>query len=338
MYERKTTLGEFIIQEQKKSPNASGDLTKILSSIKLAAKEVNYLINRGRLENIFGTLGKNIQGEQQTKLDVLANQIFIESLKARREVCAIGSEEMENIIKFSGNEHNESKYIVLIDPLDGSSNIDVNVSVGTIFSIYNRITPKKGKVTTADFLQKGREQVVAGYVLYGSSSMLVLTSGKGVNGFTLDPKIGSFFLSHPNIKIPKSGKIYSVNEGNYVHFPQGVKNLLKHYQKKDETLKLPLTSRYIGSLVSDFHRNMIKGGIYLYPEGTLSPQGKLRLLYECNPIAFIAEQAGGLATNGVIPILDIQPSELHQRTPFFAGSKDLVEEAHTFIKNSLKIT
>ncbi|NQV77942.1 MAG: class 1 fructose-bisphosphatase, partial [Lutibacter sp.] len=221
------------------------------------------------------------------------------------------------------------KYIVLMDPLDGSSNIDVNVSVGTIFSIYRRVTPIGSPVEKEDFLQRGNQQVAAGYVVYGTSTMLVLTSGHGVNGFTLNPAIGSFYLSHPNMSYPEIGKIYSINEGNYVHFPQGVKDYLKYCQEEKENR--PYTSRYIGSLVSDFHRNMIKGGIYLYPTSTKSPQGKLRLLYECNPMAFIAEQAHGKASDGYMRILDIKPSELHQRVPFFCGSKTMVDKVEEFM-------
>lgn len=320
------TLEEFIIKEQELFPNSRGDLTKVLSSIDLAAKKVNYHINRAGLEDIFQPTGNiNIQEEEQTRLDVLANKIFIDSFKARGEVSGVGSEEMEEVAIFS-NPHikNGSKYVVLIDPLDGSKNIDVNVSVGTIFSICKRLS-MNGETHIEDFLQKGRNQVAAGYILYGSSTMMVLTTGNGVNGFTLDPNIGSFILSHPNIQIPTEGRIYSINEGNYAKFPQGVKNLLKFYQQKDENKKLPLTSRYIGSLVSDFHRNMLKGGIYIYPTGTDLPNGKLRLLYECNPIAYIAEQAGGLATDGEVAILDKQPKELHERTPFFVGSSQLIE-------------
>jgi fructose-1,6-bisphosphatase I len=220
----------------------------------------------------------------------------------------------------------------MLDPLDGSSNIDVNVSVGTIFSIYRRVTPEGSPATLEDFLQPGHKQVASGYVVYGSSTMLVYTTGRGVNGFTLDPSIGTFYLSHPNMQFPQSGVIYSINEGNYVHFPQGVKKYIKWCQELDVATKRPYTSRYIGSLVSDFHRNMLKGGIYIYPKGTLSPNGKLRLLYECNPLAFIAEQAGGKATNGFTRILDLQPDALHQRVPLFIGSKQMVEQAEAFMQ------
>jgi len=216
--------------------------------------------------------------------------------------------------------------VVLMDPLDGSSNIDVNVSVGTIFSIYRRVTPVGTPVQLADFLQPGHRQVAAGYIIYGSSTMLVYSTGQGVNGFTLDPSIGCFYLSHPEIRIPASGRTYSVNEGNYLKFPAGVKHYLKYCQAEDEASSRPYTSRYIGSLVSDFHRNLLKGGIYMYPSGTSAPQGKLRLLYECNPLAFLVEQAGGVASDGFRRILELEPTTLHQRSPFFVGSPRMVEQ------------
>ena len=248
----------------------------------------------------------------------------------REIVCGIASEEEDEYVTINGKHGtNQNKYVVLIDPLDGSSNIDVNVSVGTIFSIYRRVTPVGTPVQEIDFLQPGSQQVAAGYVVYGTSTMLVYTSGHGVNGFTLNPAIGSFILSHPNMTFTKNGKIYSINEGNYVHFPKGVKNYLKYCQEEKENR--PYTSRYIGSLVSDFHRNMIKGGIYLYPTSSIGPKGKLRLLYECNPMAFLAEQAKGKATDGYRRILDIKPTELHQRVPFFCGSMNMVEKAEEFM-------
>ena len=332
------SLGEFIIQEQEKFPNASGDLSKILSSIKAAAKRVNYRILQASLHGNapLENQKSNIHGENQTSLDVYADRIFIDSSQARREVCALGSEEQDDWIHFSDPEHNQSKYVLLIDPLDGSSNVDVNVSVGTIFSIYKRTSPLGGPAQEQDVLQSGRQQIAAGYILYGSSTMLVMTTGNGVNGFTLDPAMGSFYLSHPNLKYPKSGRIYSVNEGTYEHFPSGIKRLIKHYQTEDPTTNRPYTSRYIGSLVADFHRNLLKGGIYMYPQGTKAPEGKLRLQYECNPIAFLAEQAGGMATDGYRPILDLKPEELHQRTPFFVGNTEMMEELHQFISKAEK--
>lgn len=330
--EKGQTLGEFIIENQKDFKFSSGELTRLLSSIKLASKIVNQKVNQAGLTDILGTLGKqNVQGETQQKLDVFANEVFIRTLSQREVVCGIASEENDDFIEIKSCINSEmSKYVVLIDPLDGSSNIDVNVSVGTIFSIYRRITPAGTPVQLEDFLQPGNAQVAAGYVVYGSSTMLIFTTGNGVNGFTLNPSIGTYYLSHPNLKIPEQGQIYSVNEGNYAHFPQGVKDYLKYCQADED--ERPYTSRYIGSLCADFHRNMIKGGIYIYPSGTTSPNGKLRLLYECNPIALLTEQAGGKASDGFNRILDLQPQELHQRVPFFCGSKKMVEKAEEFMK------
>lgn len=333
MVRRPTTLGEFIVEKQSEFPYASGDLTHLLTSIRLAAKVVNREINKAGLADILGAIGtENIQGEQQMKLDVYADETFISALKSMGEVCGVGSEENDDYIVFDDELHSNSKYVVLMDPLDGSSNIDVNVSVGTIFSIYRRVSPSGGPATLEDFLQPGSEQVAAGYVVYGSSTMLVYTTGHGVNGFTLDPSIGVFCLSHPNMTIPETGNIYSINEGNYVHFPEGVKQYIKYCQDINEEENRPYTSRYIGSLVSDFHRNLLKGGIYIYPKGTKAPNGKLRLLYECNPLAYIAEQAGGVASDGYKRILDVQPTELHQRVPFFIGSKKMVDRAEEFLK------
>lgn len=329
---RPTTLGEFLVENQEKFPYATGELSQLLSSIRLASKVVNREINKAGLADILGHAGsENIQGENQMKLDVFANDTFIRTLRSMGEVCGVASEELEDYISFDDNMHSSSKYIVLIDPLDGSSNIDVNVSVGTIFSIYRRISKPGNPSDLSDFLQPGNMQVAAGYIVYGSSTMLVFTTGHGVNGFTLDPSIGTYCLSHPNMKIPEKGKIYSINEGNYVHFPSGVKKYLKFCQALDIQSDRPYTSRYIGSLVCDLHRNILKGGIYIYPTGTLSPNGKLRLLYECNPLAFIVEQAGGRATNGEQRILDIKPTELHQRVPYFAGSTAMVLEAESFL-------
>lgn len=329
------TLGEFIIENQSAFKYSSGELSSLINSIRLAAKVVNHEVNKAGLVDILGNAGEiNVQGENQQKLDVYANQVFIQTLINRNIVCGIASEEEDDFIAInSQDENHQNKYVVLIDPLDGSSNIDVNVSVGTIFSIYRRITPVGTPVILKDFLQKGNQQVAAGYVIYGTSTMLVYTTGAGVNGFTLNPAIGTFYLSHLNMKFPKDGKIYSVNEGNYIHFPQGVKNYIKYCQMEEGDR--PYTSRYIGSLVSDFHRNMIKGGIYLYPKSSQNEAGKLRLLYECNPMAFIAEQAGGKASNGFTRILDIEPTELHQRVPFFCGSKNMVEKAEEFMVKSM---
>ena len=332
MSQKNQTLGEFIIENQSSFKYTSGELSRLINSIRLAAKVVNYEVNKAGLVDILGTSGDtNTQGENQQKLDVYANEKFIQMLTNRNIVCGIASEEEEDYIAINSYDKNhQNKYVVLIDPLDGSSNIDVNVSVGTIFSIYRRITPIGTPVTIDDFLQKGKEQVAAGYIIYGTSTMLVYTTGDGVNGFTLNPAIGTFYLSHPNMTFPKSGKIYSVNEGHYVHFPQGIKDYIKFCQQEENDR--PYTSRYIGSLVSDFHRNMIKGGIYLYPQSKAHPNGKLRLLYECNPMAFLAEQASGKASDGSQRIMDIEPTELHQRSPFVCGSSLMVDDVEAFLR------
>ncbi len=328
---KNVTLGEFIIENQSSFPYSTGELSKLINALRLAAKVVNHEVNKAGLVDIIGNVGEtNIQGEEQQKLDVFANDKFIQSLINREIVCGIASEEADDFISINSNdERNQNKYVVLIDPLDGSSNIDVNVSVGTIFSIYRRITPLGTPVTMEDFLQPGKDQVAAGYIVYGTSTMLVYTTGHGVNGFTLNPAIGTFYLSHPDMQFPETGNIYSVNEGNYIHFHQGVKDYIKYCQKEEDDR--PYTSRYIGSLVSDFHRNMIKGGIYMYPKSSITEEGKLRLLYECNPMAFIAEQANGLAIGGRNRILDIKPQELHQRIPFFCGSRKMVEKLQEFL-------
>ena len=332
MTNKNQTLGEFIIENQKSHQYSSGELSSLINSIRLAAKVVNFQVNKAGLVDIIGDSNTiNTQGEEQQKLDFYANDIFINALRNRNIVCGIASEEEEDFISINSlDECNNNKYVVLIDPLDGSSNIDVNVSVGTIFSIYKRVSETGAKVELKDFLQKGNKQVAAGYIIYGTSTMLVYTTGYGVNGFTLNPAIGSFYLSHPEIKFPENGNIYSINEGNYLQFPKGVKKYIKYCQ--DETNKVAYTSRYIGSLVSDFHRNMIKGGIYMYPNTSKDPNGKLRLLYECNPMAYIAEQSGGKASDGYTRILDIKPTELHQRVPFFCGSKNMVTKAESFMK------
>lgn len=265
------------------------------------------------------------------KLDLFANEKLKAALKARGEVAGIASEEEDEIVIFEGERAEKAKYVVLMDPLDGSSNIDVNVSVGTIFSIYRRITPLGQSVTEDDFLQPGHKQVAAGYIVYGSSTMLVYTTGHGVHAFTYDPSLGVFCLSHEKVRFPEKGNMYSINEGNYIKFPQGVKKYIKYCQEQDESTQRPYTSRYIGSLVADFHRNLLKGGIYLYPSTASYPQGKLRLLYECNPMAFLAEQAGGKASDGKNRILDIIPNKLHQRAPFFVGTESMVNDVERFL-------
>ena len=331
MAKKNQTLGEFIIENQSDFQYSSGELSRLLNSIRLAAKVVNHEVNKAGLVDITGAAGDtNIQGEDQQKLDVYANDVFIQTMTDRNIVCGIASEEEDDFITInSQDELHQNKYVVLIDPLDGSSNIDVNVSVGTIFSIFRRVTPVGTPVELKDFLQTGDQQVAAGYVVYGTSTMLVYTTGKGVNGFTLNPALGSWYLSHPNMQFPEDGQIYSINEGNYFDFPEGIKKYIKYCQSEEEDR--PYTSRYIGSLVSDFHRNMIKGGIYMYPKSTKNPKGKLRLLYECSPMAFIAEQANGVASDGYKRIMEIMPTELHQRVPFICGSKNMVEKAEEFM-------
>ncbi|EGR4434101.1 class 1 fructose-bisphosphatase [Vibrio cholerae] len=327
------TLGEFIVEKQHDFPHASGELSSLLASIRLAAKIVNREINKAGLADIIGASGNdNIQGEEQQKLDLYANEKFKAALEARDQVCGVASEEEDEAVAFSKELNKNAKYVVLMDPLDGSSNIDVNVSVGTIFSIYRRVSPVGTPPTQEDFLQPGNKQVAAGYVIYGSSTMLVYTTGNGVNGFTYDPSLGTFYLSHENMRIPENGKIYSINEGNYIRFPTGVKKYIKFCQENVPEEGRPYTSRYIGSLVADFHRNLLKGGIYLYPSTQSHPNGKLRLLYECNPMAFLIEQAGGLASDGAHRIMDIKPTELHQRVPFFVGSKNMVHKVETFLE------
>jgi len=328
---RAITLGQFIIEKQSDFPYAKGELSRLLRDIGIAAKIVNREVNKAGLVDILGDYGStNVQGESVKKLDVFANEQFISALRYGGECCAVASEENEDMVHIDGEVSKNAKYVIAIDTLDGSSNIDVNVSIGTIFSIYRR-TSLSGTVELNDFMQKGTEQVAAGYVTYGSSTMLVYTTGRGVNGFTLDPSIGEFCLSHPEIRIPKTGNIYSINEGYYVHFPEGVKKYIKYCQVEDTISGRPYSSRYIGSLVADFHRNLLKGGIYIYPSTAKSPKGKLRLLYECNPLAFIVEQAGGRASDGFRRILDLQPKSLHQRTPIFIGSPEMVRGAEEFM-------
>ena len=327
-------LNEFIIQQQQTDyPAAGGNFSRLLHHIGIAAKKVNREVNKAGLIDILGKAGtENVQGEEQQKLDIYANETFMAELQASGECCGIASEENEDLTTFHEGLCSTAKYIVCMDPLDGSSNIDVNVSVGTIFSIYRRKSPIGTPATREDFLQKGTDMVAAGYVIYGSSTVLVYTAGNGVKGFTLDPSIGEFCLSHPNIKTPRSGKIYSINEGYYEKFPMGVKKYIKYCQEKDTATNRPYTSRYIGSLVADFHRNMLKGGLFIYPPTDSHPNGKLRLLYECNPIAFIAEQAGGAAFSDSRRTLDLQPETIHQRVPFYVGSPEMVSKLQEFLK------
>ena len=316
------TLSQFIAEEQAKHPESSGNLSRIFRDIKLAAKIVNRDVRKAGLVDILGEHGTmNIQGEEVKKLDVIANDIFIDSLSQSGDICAILSEEEDDFRPVNTPAGKQGKYIIAIDPMDGSSNIDANVTIGTIFSIWKRKSLLGSEVTLEDCLQAGNEQVAAGYVVYGSSTMLVYTTGSGVNGFTLDVSIGDFCLSHPNMTTPPMGQICSINSGNYRSFSEGMQEYIDYTNNKG------YTGRYIGSFVADFHRNMVKGGIYLYPATEKAPNGKLRLLYECNPMAFLIEQAGGIATTGEIRVLDIQPTELHQRIPLIIGSKDMVKEA-----------
>ncbi len=325
------TLGQFIIEKQADFPYSKGELSRLLRDIGIASKIINREVNKAGLADILGEVGEvNVQGEQVKKLDMYANEQLIAALSIGGECCAIASEENEDIILVNNAQSSNAKYVVAFDPLDGSSNIDANVSVGTIFSIYRRVS-LSGPGKVEDFLQRGTEQVAAGYVIYGSSTMLVYTTGKGVNGFTLDPSIGEFCLSHPNMKIPKTGKTYSMNEGNYVHFPDGVKKYIKWCQEEDSVSHRPYSSRYIGSAVADIHRNLLYGGVFIYPTTSKSPKGKLRLLYECNPLAFITEQAGGRATDGFNRIMELESTALHQRTPLFIGSTEMVEKAESFL-------
>ena len=323
-----TTLSEFIIDRQADFMYASGDLSRLLSDIGIASKIVNQQVNKAGLEDILGAHGTtNVQGETQQKLDVFADEVFINAFQNGGQVCGIASEENDKYVAFDKDLCRKGKYVVLFDPLDGSSNIDVNVSIGTIFSIFRRTSSIGDLSNVNDFMQAGVEQVAAGYVIYGSSTMLVYTTGYGVNGFTLEPSIGEFCLSHPNMQTPEDGKVYSINEGNLSLCDDVVKEYVEYCKGVDKKSGRPYSARYIGSLVADFHRNLIKGGIYIYPATKNAPQGKLRLLYEASPLAFIVEQAGGVATDGVNRIMEIKPTELHQRCPLFIGSKKMVERA-----------
>ncbi len=327
-----TTLGQFIIERQADFPYAKGELSRLLRDIGIASKVVNREVNKAGLVDILGEHGTtNVQGERVKKLDVYANEQFISALASGGETSAIASEENDDLVPITTKVSKDAKYVVCVDPLDGSSNIDVNVSIGTIFSIYRR-TDTNGPPVEGDLLQRGTEQVAAGYVIYGSSTMLVYTTRRGVNGFTLDPSIGEFCLSHPDMKCPETGPLYSINEGNYARFPDGVKQYIRYCQVEDAATGRPYSSRYIGSLVADFHRNLLKGGIFIYPSTAKSPNGKLRLLYECNPLAFIIEEAGGKASDGQRRILELTPTSLHQRTPLFIGSTHMVTKAEEFMR------
>ena len=327
------TLDEFTIREMRAFPKATGELAGLLRDIGLAAKRVNVEVNKAGLVDILGDTGNvNVQGEEVKMLDEFANDQFTGVLRHGISCAGIASEELDDVVIFNDDISRNSKYICMYDPLDGSSNIDVNVSIGTIFSIYRRVTEKGTPVNIKDFLQAGIRQVAAGYVIYGSSTILVYATKRGVNGFTLDQSIGEFCLSHPDIKCPENGKMYSVNHGNYYGYSEQVKSYIEVCQRKNKTNGGPYTQRYIGSMVSDVHRNLIRGGIFLYPGTKEKPNGKLRLLYECNPLAYILEVAGGKATDGKQRILEKVPTELHQRTPFFIGSKKMMEELEEYLR------
>ena len=326
------TLDEFTIQELRAFPKATGELSGLLRDIGLAAKRIKVEVNKAGLVDILGDYGTvNIQDEEVKKLDILANDQLMGVLRHGISCAGIGSEELDDIVVFDDPVSNNAKYVCLFDPLDGSSNIDVNVSIGTIFSIYRRVSELGKPATKEDFLQPGNKQVAAGYIIYGSSTMFVYATKRGVNGFTLDQSIGEYLLSHPDIKCPETGKFYSVNHGHFFRYDTDVKLYIDACQRKVKETGGPYTQRYIGSMVADVHRNLIKGGIFMYPGTTDKPKGKLRLLYECNPFAYIVEKAGGKATNGKMRILDIQPTELHQRTPFYVGSVKMMEELETYL-------
>ena len=325
------TLGEFIIENQSAFKYSSGELSSLINSIRLAAKVVNHEVNKAGLVDIIGFTGdNNVHGEQVKKLDMLAHDMLIKAMDHGGHLCVMASEEEEDIIQIP-KKFNIGKYVLLFDPLDGSSNIDANISIGTIFSIYRRISRDGTPGTMEDCLQPGINQVAAGYIVYGSSTMLVYTAGAGVHGFTLDPAFGEFLLSHSNIQTPKKSKIYSINEGNYLYWHPGLKKYIKYLQEEDKATNRPFSSRYIGSMVADIHRNLLYGGIFMYPSDSRNPNGKLRLQYECNPMAFIVEQAGGRATNGKKRIMEIQPEKLHQRVPIFIGSEEDVKMVEKFM-------
>lgn len=336
MLPKLVTIERHIMETQRKFPEATGEFSALLYDIAFAAKIINREVSKAGLVNILGLTGDvNVQGEQVQKLDAFADTVIYRALDHTGRVCVMASEEREDIIPIP-ERFPCGKYVLLYDPLDGSSNIDANVSIGTIFSIYRKISGGE-RGTREDCLQKGTQQVAAGYVIYGSSTMLVFTTGNGVHGFTFDPSVGEFLLSHENIQIPKRGKIYSVNEGYYERWNEGMKNYIRYLKQLDKETNRPYSSRYIGSLVADFHRNLLYGGIFMYPADSKNPKGKLRLMYEANPLAFIVQQAGGYASDGYQSILEIQPESIHQRTPLFIGSYEDVKEAEAFVQGKRKI-
>jgi fructose-1,6-bisphosphatase I len=325
------TLARHIINQERKHPEATGELSNLLHDLSLATKVISLAVNKAGLVDILGFTGdNNVHGEQVKKLDMYAHDMMVRAMDHGGHLCAMASEEEEEIIHIPPHFH-IGKYVLLFDPLDGSSNIDANVSIGTIFSIYKRVSPDNQPGTTEDCLQPGHQQVAAGYVIYGSSTMIVYTAGNGTHGFTLDPAFGEYILSHKNIQTPKKSKIYSINEGNYLYWHPGLKKYIKYLQDEDKATNRPYSSRYIGSMVADIHRNLLYGGIFMYPADSRNPNGKLRLMYECNPMAFIIEQAGGRASNGKHRILDIKPEKLHQRVPIYIGSEEDVKMVERFM-------
>lgn len=332
------TLDEFTIQETRKFPQATGELSALLRDIGLACKIINKQVLKAGLVDILGKHGAtNVQGEEQMKLDVYSNETLINVLRNAADCAGVASEENDNHVCYDDEFSNNSKYVVLFDPLDGSSNIDVNAPIGTIFSIYRRVSELGKPCTMEDFLQPGRQLMAAGYVIYGSSTMMVYATKLSVNGFTLEPSIGEFCLSHPNIKCPENGKIYSINQGNTCKYDDGMKAFLDYCMENKKEEGRPYSHRYIGSMVADMHRTLIKGGIFMYPADKSSPKGKLRLQYECNPMAFLVEAAGGVADTGYGSVLDIDPQELHQRVPIYIGSKNMVTKALEFVGTKERI-
>ena len=331
------TLTRHIQEGEKKHPGATGELSALLHELSLAAKVISLEVNKAGLADIIGFTGdNNVHGEQVKKLDMFSHDMLFRAMDHGGHLCAMASEEEEDIIHIP-DHHKKGKYVLLFDPLDGSSNIDANVSIGTIFSIYKRVTPNDGSAgTLEDCLQSGDKQVAAGYIVYGSSTIFVYTAGEGVYGFTLDPAFGEFLLSHDNIRIPTKAAIYSINEGNYKYWRPGLKKYIKYIQDADDRGRLPYSARYIGSMVADIHRNLLYGGIFIYPADRRSPEGKLRLMYECNPMAFIIEQAGGRAIDGAQRIMEIQPKDLHQRVPIYIGSKEAVDKVEEYLKEDEK--
>ncbi len=329
------TMDEFTIMETRKFPQATGELSSLLRDIGLAGKIINKQVRKAGLVDILGKHGAtNVQGEEQMKLDIYANETLINILKNSTDCAGIASEENDNHVCYEDTYSANSKYVVLFDPLDGSSNIDVNAPIGTIFAIYRRVSELGQPCTEADFLQPGNKLMAAGYIIYGSSTMMVYATKLGVNGFTLEPSIGEFCLSHPDMKCPENGKIYSLNQGNTVKYDAGMKAYLEYCMESKKDEGRPYSHRYIGSMVADMHRTLLKGGIFIYPGDKGAPKGKLRLQYECNPMAFIIEAAGGIAVSGAQDILDIEPTELHQRTPIFIGSKNMVNRAMEIMKQT----